>query len=282
MIKNKINIGIFPWMLYIAMFVHTIYVYMVQHPSFVHSDESLLFVIVLIVFWIERRSIIATINENNYGYVTYGIIIFIIGLFIGFVGQSYPILYFELWGLIIMATGMVMTLSKKEYIKSALFIGISGTALIILGKVAPEILSSELAVGIAAITAKVLSVTVLPVVSNGVKLYFGPYTAEVTHACSGMNSIFSLLALSVLYLLKGITRKLWHICVLLILVIPVAIVTNIMRVVILVLITFYAGNIYAQGIYHDIAGVFVFIIALFIMVLIDQVLFHLGEKIKMH
>jgi exosortase len=280
--KLRINAAIFPWIVYIYMFIHAVYVYMVQHPSFVHSDESLLFVIALIVFWIERRSIIATINEKNYGYVTYGVIIFFFGLFICMVGQSYPILYFELWGLIIMATGMVMALSKKEYIKSALFIGISGTALIILGKVAPEILSSELAVGIAAITAKILSVTILPVVSSGVKLYFGPYTAEVTHACSGMNSIFSLLALSILYLRKGITRKLWQICMLLILVIPVAIVTNILRVVILVLITFYAGNIYAQGIYHDIAGVLVFIIALFIMVLLDQMLLHLGEKIKIH
>jgi exosortase len=261
------------------MYLHSVYQYVVLKTSFSNSDQPLLFATVLVVCWIERNAVLASIlQDGKTGYPLYGLIALIFGLIIYISGQLYPFIYFEIWGLFLMASGFVMGFAPKDYIRSALFIGLAGTVFVLLGRVAPELLSSELAKGLASVTASIISAVLFPVTSNGVSLYFGPYSAEVAHACSGMNSIFSLFALSVLYLREGVQRKFWHVGVLILLVIPVAVITNLMRVIILVLITWYFGNRYAQGIYHDVTGIMVFIIALALLAVIDKAMFVIDNK----
>jgi len=278
MSKMKISSAVFPWIVYMFMFVSSLYGY-INAKGLVNTDEPLLFATVLVVFWIERQAVIASLfQDGELGYPLYGVFALCFGLMIYIAGQLYPFIYFEIWGLFIMASAMVIAFAPKEYARSALFIGFAGTVFVVLGRVAPELLSSELAKGLAAVTAHIISSLLFPVTSNGVTLYFGPYSAEVAHACSGMNSIFSLFALSVLYLREGVQRKLWHIGILIALVIPVAVITNLLRVIILVLITWYFGNRYAQGIYHDLTGIMVFVIALVLLATIDQIMFFIDKK----
>jgi exosortase len=276
--NKKISAAFITWIMYFYMFISSIYEYIKVNPLFFNSDEPLMFGIVLVIFWIERQAIIASIRENVLSYPIYGVIGLCFGLMLYIIGRLYPVIYIEIWGLFVMVMGILLCFSPKKYYKSAIFIGSVGTVFILLGKVAPELMSSELAKGLALVTAKLISATLLPVTANGVTIYFGPYSAEVTHACSGMNSIFSLFALSVLYLREGINRNILHLSVLILFVIPVAVITNLIRVITLVLITWYLGNRYAQGVYHDLAGVFVFIIALILLATVDRILFIIQEK----
>ncbi|RXK88041.1 exosortase/archaeosortase family protein [Chlorobaculum sp. 24CR] len=281
MSKFKITPALFPWAILVYMYFHSVYQYVILKTSFSNSDQPLLFATVLVVCWIERKAVLVSIvQDGKAGYPLYGLATLIFGLIIYISGQLYPFIYFEIWGLFLMTSGFVMGFAPKDYIRSALFIGLAGTVFVVLGRVAPELLSSELAKGLASVTASIISAVLFPVTSNGVSLYFGPYSAEVAHACSGMNSIFSLFALSVLYLREGVQRKYWHIGVLILLVIPIAILTNLVRVMILVLMTWYFGNRYAQGIYHDATGIMVFIIALVLLAVIDKAMFVIDDKIK--
>ena len=69
-----------------------------------------------------------------------------------------------------------------------------------------------------------------------------------------MNSLVGLIAVSLLYiyLMRGSS---WvYSVVLVMLVIPVAIVANIMRIMVLVLLTYFFGNEVAQGFLHVTAG----------------------------
>ena len=125
-----------------------------------------------------------------------------------------------------------------------------------------------------------LSATIFPVVANGVTLYFGQYSATVTKDCSGMNSIFSLTALSILYLREGVNRKPWHIAVMVVSIIPVAVLTNFMRVMLVVLATWYVGDWFAQSIFHETIGVVAFILALLLLTLIDRGLLFASSLVK--
>lgn len=278
--KIPVKSVLIPWIVYVIIIVKAIADYIINNPSFAQNDEILLYFIVLIILWVERRGILATLQTEATGMPFYGLIVCTIGLFVYVVGRLYPLLVLELWGFFFITSGLITAFAPKENLKSAVSIALSGTVLVILGKIAPELLSSKLAISIAGFTAKILNQAVLPVVSSGVYLYFGPYTAEVTHACSGMNSIFSLFALSLLYLKEGVSRKYWHLAILVILVIPVAVITNAIRVILLVLTTWNLGESFSSGPFHETLGIIVFVLALGILISFDKALFIIDKNIQ--
>lgn len=261
------------WTCYLFIAVKAISDYIRYNPKWGRSDEVLLYATIFIVLWVERDGIISTIRDKEFGYPVTGAITGMIGMLIYLIGRSFPLMMFEIWSFFIIASGIVLTFAPKNKVNAAITVGASGTVLVILGKAAPELLSSKLAVGIASLSAKFLSVTFIPVVSNGVYLYFGPYIAEVTHACSGMNSIFSIFALSLLYLKDERKRKAFHLLTLVLLVIPVAIVTNLIRVIMLVVATWTIGDWFSSGPFHETIGIIVFLLALGIMYISDVLLF---------
>ncbi len=264
----------FPWLLFVLITLHSAARYTIFNPSFGETDDSLLFVIIALVLWIERSSIIASLRGEGTGDLLAGSAFLGAGWMLYIIGRLYPVMILEIWGLFFMAAGLVATLSPRHYRKSAFFMVVAGTVIVLIGWIAPDLFSSQLALAIASVSAKIISATLFPVIADGVILYFGPYSAEVTRACSGMNSIFSLTALSVLYLRQGVKRASWHIAVLVACVLPVAVLTNLFRVIVLVLATNYIGDDFAQGIFHNTTGIFVFIMALATLALIDYLLFN--------
>ena len=270
----------FPWLLFAVMALFSVVRYTVLNPFFGDNDEPLLYGVVGAVLWIERSSILASLFRQDIGYPFFGSVLFGVGLLLCIAGRLDPSMIMEIWGLFLLASSLVATLSPRSYLKSAVFIAVSGSVVVVIGWIAPSMLSTNLAVAIAAVSAKFLTAMVLPVVADGVTLYFGPYTAEVAKACSGMNSIFSLTALAVLYLRSGNQRKLWHMAVLIACVIPVAILTNFIRVIVLVLSTLYIGEWFAQGVFHSAAGIVAFVVALLTLSVIDRLLFRANSAIS--
>ncbi len=263
----------FPWLLFVYVLLQSAIWHSLYNKSVENSDRPLLFVIIFIVLWIERKSIVASLQGKEHGSLSLGVPLFVAGWLLYLAGRLYPIMIMEILGLFIIPAGLVAMLAPREFQRSALFIAFSGTVIVLLGWTAPDLLSTELAQAIASMTATLVDALFFPVVASGVTLYFGPHVAEVSKACSGMNSIFSLTALSVLYLRSSLERSLPHTAILVALVLPVAIVTNLFRVMVLVLVTHYIGEGLAHSTFHEGTGVFVFIVALSILALIDQLLF---------
>lgn len=270
--KLNVQTSWFPWLVLAMVFLHSVIRFTLFLPSFGQSDVWLLFVIVVIILWIERFAVIASLKSNVIVRPFYGSFLFLVGFLMLFAGRVAPSESIEVLSFFFMAAGLVAAFAPYQFLSSVHFIAVAGSVVVVIGRIAPAMLSSELAVAIASASAKVISAIFLPVSAEGVILYFGPYSAEVTQACSGMNSIFSLTALSVLYLHESVKRKPWHIAILVICVIPVAILTNFMRVILVVLATWYVGDSFAQGIFHESAGVFAFLLALFLLSLIDRLL----------
>lgn len=111
-----------------------------------------------------------------------------------------------------------------------------------------------------------------PIARNGVILTIGPYQLLVANACSGLNSIFTLSAMGVLYIYLSAHSRLIRNIVLLAAILPVALAANIVRVTALLLITYYLGNDAGQGFLHDFASIVLFSSALLLLLLLDVAL----------
>lgn len=111
-----------------------------------------------------------------------------------------------------------------------------------------------------------------PIARSGVVLQVGQYQLLVADACAGLNSMFTLEALGLLYMnLMGYTSVTRNV-VLSILVIPIAFIANIVRVLVLILVTYYFGDEAGQGFVHQFAGMVLFLVGLVMMLATDKLL----------
>lgn len=125
---------------------------------------------------------------------------------------------------------------------------------------------------VSAVAAELLHVIGYPVGRSGVILTVGPYQMLVADACAGLNSMFTLEALGLLYMnLMGYTSLARNVTLAL-LIIPIAFVANVVRVVVLVLVTFHFGDAAGQGFAHDFAGLVLFLVALTMILIVDHAL----------
>lgn len=119
----------------------------------------------------------------------------------------------------------------------------------------------------------------VPVFREGVTLQVAQYQLLVEDACSGMNSLVGLVAISLfyIYLLRAASWK-YALC-LVVLVVPIAIFANIIRVSVLVLLTYFYGDAVAQGFLHMAAGLLLFTSALLLVFLVDGVAFRAARRV---
>ena len=129
-----------------------------------------------------------------------------------------------------------------------------------------------------ALTTHLLQVFGVPVVREGVTLFVAQYQLLVEDACAGMNAILGLTSLGLFYayLRHGAS---WRYCVALaIFIIPIAILANVVRIIILVLLTWQAGNEAAQGYLHGAAGLVTFGTGLLLVFGLDALLSRLWRS----
>lgn len=108
-----------------------------------------------------------------------------------------------------------------------------------------------------------------PVGSSGVVIQIAQFELLVAAACSGLNSLITLSALCLFYVYLRHKNDLAAFIVMALCVVPIAVLANFIRVIILILITYYAGEAAAQGFLHDFAGLATFAAALATLIGID-------------
>lgn len=127
-------------------------------------------------------------------------------------------------------------------------------------------------IGVSSIATQLLSWAGYPIGRSGVVITVGQYQLLVTEACAGMQTMFTLEAMGLLYAsLMNHVSPLRNL-LLAILVVPIAFFANVVRVVVLVLITYYWGDAAGQGFLHGFSGVVLFLVALVLVVATDGLL----------
>ena len=119
-----------------------------------------------------------------------------------------------------------------------------------------------------------------PIGGEGVTIYIGQYELLVAAACSGINSIVSLSAISLFYIYMRHRANWIYSGLLVLLIVPVAMIANFFRVLILILLTYHAGEAAAQGFLHNFAGIAMFAIALLTIFAADEVLKPLCDRAR--
>lgn len=104
----------------------------------------------------------------------------------------------------------------------------------------------------------------IPVSNEGFQIFFPKSTLIVENPCSGLRSLISMLALGSIFafLLKAhITKRIG----LFLSSIPIALLTNLFRIIILSLAVFIYGNDMTSGFFHDFTGYLTFGIAFLVL-----------------
>jgi len=115
-----------------------------------------------------------------------------------------------------------------------------------------------------------------PIAQNGVMIMIGPYELMVKDACSGMNSIFALSAIGIFYVHEFVDKNWVRRLILITSIIPITIVANFLRVLTLVLASYYMGVDRVEGLFHDLTGIALFVFALALFFLLDGVILSIG------
>jgi exosortase len=139
-------------------------------------------------------------------------------------------------------------------------------------------LTQPLKIGISETAVSLLHAFGYPIASSGVTIQIANYQLLVAAACAGLNSIISLSAICLFYVYLRHRSDLTAFLIVGALIVPVAIFSNFIRVVVLVLITYHLGEAAAQGFLHEFAGLTLFVVALLTIFAADALFTRLRQR----
>lgn len=125
---------------------------------------------------------------------------------------------------------------------------------------------------ISAVVTNGLQAFGVPIAREGVTIFVAQYQLLVEDACSGLNSLIGLSAVSLFYI-HLMHQASWRYSLLLAaFVVPIAVLANMIRVATLVLLTYWFGDDVGQGFMHEGTGVFLFGTSLLLIFALDNLL----------
>jgi exosortase B len=187
-------------------------------------------------------------------------------------GRSQQIIQAEVVGVIVAAMAMILLLRGVQALRLVAFPFFFLAFMVPLPGVLVQALTIPLKTAVSYVAEVLMHQAGYPIGRTGVILTVGQYQLLVADACAGLNSMFTLEALGLLYMnLLGYTSKLRNV-LLAVLVVPIAFVANVVRVIILILVTYHFGDEAGQGFVHTFAGMVLFGVGLVMMLATDTLL----------
>jgi exosortase len=141
-------------------------------------------------------------------------------------------------------------------------------------------LSHSLKEAVSGTTVNALALLGYPIARNGVVISIGPYQLLVADACAGTRNLLMLEALGLLYLNLVRRSSFLRNVVLSALIVPISFAANVVRVIILALITYYLGDEAGQGYLHEFAGMTLFVVGLAMILITDALLRVSSKKLR--
>jgi len=229
-------------------------------------------IIAAVTLWLMWRSRQQVIDAPYRPANLVGGLLFLGGILMYALGRSQQIIQGEVIGIWATAIAMVLLLRGPQALRVWGFPFFFLIFLVPLPGVLVQALTIPLKTAVSYVAEELIHRLGYPVSRTGVILTVGQYQLLVADACAGLNSIFTLEALGLLYAnLMGYTSKLRNV-LLAILVLPIAFIANIVRVLILILVTYYLGDEAGQGFVHTFAGMVLFGVGLSMMLVTDGLL----------
>lgn len=201
-----------------------------------------------------------------------GLPLLLSGLVMYVLGRSQFIMVFEVFSQILVLAALVLMFMGTRALRLVWFPLFFLLFMVPLPGSLVASITGPLKSAVSAVAASVLYHLGYPVGRAGVVMTVGPYQLLVADACAGLNSMFTLEALGLLYMNLMRYTNVARNVLLAILIIPISFAANIVRVMILVLVTYHFGDEAGQGFIHGFAGMVLFIVGLILMLATDSFL----------
>ena len=212
------------------------------------------------ILWHERQRWTKTeINPSNFGFlVMLGAVSL---LLLGSLGAEF---FTSRFSLLVLLAGMILFLAGLKMLRAVSFpLGYLMWMIPI-----PVIIYNQITFPLQLIASRLatagLELAQVPVLRDGNILIMSNYSLEVVEACSGIRSLMTLMALAVAYGYLVSPRR-WVRYVLVALMVPIAIVTNAIRIMGAGILARHFGPAAAEGFLHEFSGWAIFVVAVLLM-----------------
>lgn len=249
-------------------------------PSFVdlamglwQDDEQMhgpiIVTVTLYLFWTLRHAVqdAPVAPRPGLGWPLLGL-----GLLFYALGRSQDIILFELGSLLWVLPAVLLLLRGSAALKACWFPIFFLAFMIPLPGPVVDALTLPMKTFVSWATEHTLYTLGYSITRSGVILYLGQYMLLVADACAGLHTLFSLEAMGLLYLHLTKHESWARNVTLAILIIPISLAANTIRVITLSLVTYYFGDEAGQGFLHNFSGMVLFVSALILIIAVDSVI----------
>jgi exosortase B len=211
-----------------------------------------------------------------------GGLIFGVGLLSYALGRSQEILILEIGSQIPVLAGIFLLTRGISVLKAMWFPLFFIFFMIPLPSFIVDPITLPMKIAVSYVTDEVLYWLGYPIARMGVILQIGQYQLMVADACAGLHTLISLEALGLLYLNLAKHDSVFRNIVLALLIVPISFTANVIRVIMLTLITYYFGDEVGQGFLHKFAGLVLFMVALILIMGMDSLLQYSVKRWRTH
>jgi len=194
------------------------------------------------------------------------------GLLLYVVGRSQDILLGEIGSFIWVLVGVLLVRHGWLALKILWFPFFFMLFMIPLPGALVDALTMPMKMAVSYATEHLLYMVGYPIARNGVMLQIGQYQLLVANACAGLQTLLTLEALGLFYLNVVRHTSAFRNITLACLIIPISFTANVIRVIVLTLVTYYFGDAVGQGFLHGFAGMVLFVSALMLILGVDTIL----------
>jgi exosortase len=225
------------------------------------------------VLWRERERWTKTaIKPSNFGFV---VMLGAVGLLL--LGSLGAELFTSRFSLLILLAGMILFLAGWKMLRAVSF----PLSYLLWMIPLPVIIYNQITFPLQLIASRLATVWLelarVPVLRDGNILIMSNYSLEVVEACSGIRSLMTLMALAVAYGYL-LSPQRWVRYILAAIMVPIAIITNAIRIVGAGILARHFGPQAAEGFLHEFSGWTIFLIALALMFGSHWILRHLSKR----
>ena len=199
-----------------------------------------------------------------------GWVLIAIALLLHAFGRSQRILSAQTLSAVFMMPGLILMLRGPRQLAAAAFPLFFMIFLVPLPASLVDSITQPLKLAVSSVATSVLFNIGYPIARTGVILQIGQYQLLVADACAGLHTLFSLEAMGLLYLNVVRHTSLLRNISLAILIVPISFMANVIRVMVLALITYHFGDEAGQGFLHGFAGMVLFMTALMFIIATDS------------
>ena len=222
------------------------------------------------MFWRNRAQIDAPGAEA--GRPGAAVVLYVLGGLSYVLGRTQGFWFFEVGSVIPMLAGCLLAMRGPAAVRVAWVPLLFMIFMIPYPATVVDALTQPMKIAVSYVAEHVLFGLGYPIARSGVIIQIGQYQLLVADACAGLNTLFTLEALGLMYL-NVVRHSSWTRNVgLAILIVPISFIANVIRVISLTLITYYLGDEAGQGFLHGFAGLVLFLSALLLIIGTDSLL----------